>query len=164
MRCPICSRKTRVTRTTHSSTVIRHRECKACGVTFKTSESILLPPSLKVVKADGRDIEPYDRQKMAKTIEWLARRSQELTPQMREKVLQEVEYRVLTLVRQEVVSTGLLAEMLFETLSRWCPNAAERFASRYTYKNGQPLFRREIVGLRGGSYVDTSRQLWLFDG
>ena len=159
----MCSHKTRVKRTTRSATVVRERICDGCGCAFRTSESVLFPFSLKVVKAGDRESELFDPQKLARTLDWLSR-SHSISALVREEILREVEIQLVVLVGKEVVSTGLLAELLFKSLSRRNPVAARRFASRYVDGDGQPLFSRNLddLGLGQGE-SDNSLQLSLFE-
>ncbi len=155
--------KTRVLRTSSSTApVVRHRRCQHCNLDFRTTESIALSATLKVVKAGNRGTEPYNRRKLADTLSWLSRRDK-ISNKAQEAIVLELEYRLLQLAKRDVISTDMLAELLFKGLMRQHPDAARRFAARYMSADGKIEFRRHHHDAQNFDRA-ASGQLDLFTG
>ena len=131
MRCPFCSHKNsevRDTRSTEDNTAIRRRRiCEECNSRFTTYERIQLRDL--VVKKKNDVIEPFDREKIYKSIS-LALRKRNFDQVKIEKIVNAI-IRRLENAGESEIKTSLIGEYIMETLSNLDQVAYVRFASVY---------------------------------
>ncbi|MBV8971965.1 MAG: transcriptional repressor NrdR [Sphingomonadaceae bacterium] len=131
MRCPFCANddsQVKDSRPTEDGGAIRRRrQCPACGARFTTFERIQLR-EMVVVKKSGKR-EPFDRDKLARSVE-IACRKRPIEPQRIERLVNGVVRRLESSGESEV-SVGLVGEMVMEGLQALDPVAYIRFASVY---------------------------------
>jgi transcriptional repressor NrdR len=131
MKCPFCGHiedKVIDSRTGKEGDVIRRRrECLKCGRRFTSYERVenLLP---MVIKKDGRR-EPYDRQKVLGGLE-KALEKRPIPVQEREKLVDAIEMKLLSMGAKEVPSSELGGEVM-SSLRETDKVAYVRFASVY---------------------------------
>ncbi len=131
MRCPFCANddsQVKDSRPTEDGGAIRRRrQCPACGARFTTFERIQLR-EMVVVKKSGKR-EPFDRDKLARSVE-VACRKRPIEPQRIERLVNGVVRRLESSGESEL-SVGLIGEMVMEGLQALDPVAYIRFASVY---------------------------------
>ncbi|BAK67651.1 MULTISPECIES: transcriptional regulator NrdR [Sphingobium] len=131
MRCPYCAHEdsqVKDSRPTEDGAAIRRRrQCEACGARFTTFERIQLRDIL-VVKS-GRASEPFDRDKLARSIE-IACRKRALDPVRIERLVSGIQRQLETSGESEV-SSSRIGELAMEGLKGLDSVAYIRFASVY---------------------------------
>lgn len=131
MRCPFCGHddtQVKDSRPTDDNSAIRRRRfCPACGSRFTTFERVQLR-ELVVVKKEGAK-EPFDREKLARSIQ-IAVRKRPVEPERVERVVNGIVRRLESLGETEIPST-VIGEMVMDALSTLDPVAYVRFASVY---------------------------------
>ncbi len=131
MRCPFCANddsQVKDSRPTEDGGAIRRRrQCPACGARFTTFERIQLR-EMVVVKKSGKR-EPFDRDKLARSVE-VACRKRPIEPQRIERLVNGVVRRLESSGESEL-SVGLIGEMVMEGLKGLDSVAYIRFASVY---------------------------------
>lgn len=131
MRCPYCGHEdsqVKDSRPTEDGAAIRRRrQCEGCAARFTTFERIQLR-DIVVVKSGGAS-EPFDREKLARSIE-LACRKRAIDPVRIERLVSGIQRQLETSGESEVASAriGLLA---MEGLKGLDSVAYIRFASVY---------------------------------
>ncbi|MCP4395391.1 MAG: transcriptional repressor NrdR [Alphaproteobacteria bacterium] len=133
MRCPFCGNEdTQVkdSRPTEDKSAIRRRRfCASCGSRFTTFERVQLR-ELTVVKGNGHK-EPFDRDKLARSIS-IAVRKRQVDAERVERIVSSIQRRLESSGESEIRS-GTIGEMVMESLLHLDPVAYIRFAS--VYKN-----------------------------
>lgn len=132
MRCPFCNHdETQVkdSRPTEDNSAIRRRRsCAACGARFTTFERIQLR-EMTVLKAAGKRKQPFDRDKMLKSMQVALRK--------RPVELETIEKAANSIVRQleasgdSEVSTGQIGALVMQSLASMDTVAYIRYASVY---------------------------------
>ena len=148
MRCPYClSQETSVleSRDSEDGEVIRRRrECTKCGKRFTTYERVEVI-DLKVVKKDGSK-EEFNREKIRRGIQ-LACEKREVTEEEIEKIIEDIELRLLNRKSTEVSSSDI-GRMILTRLRKLDKVAYLRFASVFLEFASVDEFRKEIQELR----------------
>jgi transcriptional repressor NrdR len=131
MRCPFCGHddtQVKDSRPTDDNSAIRRRRfCPACGSRFTTFERVQLRELVVVKKGNVK--EPFDREKLARSIN-IAVRKRPVEPERVERVVNGIVRRLESLGESEIPST-VVGEMVMDALSTLDPVAYVRFASVY---------------------------------
>jgi transcriptional repressor NrdR len=145
MRCPYCNgdnTQVKDSRPTEENSAIRRRRvCEHCGGRFTTFERVQLR-EITVIKRSGRRV-PFDREKLARSIEVALRK--------RQIQRERVERLVSGLVRQlesagdQDVPSSVIGELVMEALKGLDPVAYVRFASVYRHFREAADFQ-EVLG------------------
>ena len=131
MRCPYCSHEdsqVKDSRPTEDGAAIRRRrQCEGCAARFTTFERIQLR-EITVVKTGGAS-EPFDRDKLARSIE-IACRKRAIEPVRIERLVSGIQRQLETSGEAEVATTRI-GELAMEGLKGLDSVAYIRFASVY---------------------------------
>lgn len=131
MRCPFCAHEdsqVKDSRSTEDGAAIRRRrQCEGCGARFTTFERIQLR-ELTVVKS-GERREPFDRDKLVRSVSVAARKRPVSTLQV-ERLVSGIQRQLETAGDAEVPSARI-GEMVMEGLKGLDSVAYIRFASVY---------------------------------
>ena len=131
MRCPYCGHEdsqVKDSRPTEDGAAIRRRrQCEGCAARFTTFERIQLR-DIVVVKSDGKS-EPFDREKLARSIE-LACRKREIDGVRIERLVSGIQRQLETSGENEVQSARI-GGLAMEGLKGLDSVAYIRFASVY---------------------------------
>jgi transcriptional repressor NrdR len=147
MKCPFCGHiedKVIDSRSTKDGNSIRRRrECLKCEKRFTSYERVedLMP---MVIKKDGSR-EPFDRQKILKGLE-KALHKRPVDVETRDRAVDEIEKKVLSLELKEVPSSAI-GEELMSRLKDMDKIAYVRFASVYREFKDINEFMDELQGL-----------------
>ena len=135
MRCPFCGHEdsqVKDSRPTEDGAAIRRRrQCEGCAARFTTFERIQLR-ELTVVKSEGADgfrRQPFDREKLLRSVS-IAARKRPIDALMLEKLVSGIQRRLETLGETEV-SSKRIGEMVMDGLKGLDSVAYIRFASVY---------------------------------
>ncbi len=135
MRCPFCGHEdsqVKDSRPTEDGAAIRRRrQCEGCAARFTTFERIQLR-ELTVLKSEGIDgtrREPFERDKLMRSIE-IATRKRPIEPVRIEKLVSGIQRQLETLGEAEV-SSKRIGELVMEGLKGLDSVAYIRFASVY---------------------------------
>jgi transcriptional repressor NrdR len=120
----------------------RRRECVKCGKRFTTYERVG-SIDLKVIKKSGK-VEDYSREKLEKCFEKACWR---LTPDQREKMIDEIEMKLLNWKSVEIPSKEI-GKMVMERLKEVDPVAYIRFATVYLDINSVKDFEKLLVDFK----------------
>ena len=131
MRCPYCGHEdsqVKDSRPTEDGAAIRRRrQCESCGARFTTFERIQLR-EITVVKSGGAS-EPFDRDKLARSIE-IACRKRAIDQVRIERLVSGIQRQLETSGETEV-ATNRIGELAMEGLKGLDSVAYIRFASVY---------------------------------
>ncbi|HZV18667.1 MAG TPA: transcriptional regulator NrdR [Sphingobium sp.] len=131
MRCPYCGHEdsqVKDSRPTEDGAAIRRRrQCEGCAARFTTFERIQLR-EITVVKSGGAS-EPFDRDKLARSIE-IACRKRAIDPVRIERLVSGIQRQLETSGETEVATTRI-GELAMEGLKGMDSVAYIRFASVY---------------------------------
>jgi transcriptional repressor NrdR len=131
MRCPYCAHEdsqVKDSRPTEDGAAIRRRrQCEGCGARFTTFERIQLR-DIAVVKSDGSS-EPFDRDKLARSIE-IACRKRAIDPVRIERLVSGIQRQLETSGENELPSARI-GELAMDGLKGLDSVAYIRFASVY---------------------------------
>ncbi len=131
MRCPYCGHddsQVKDSRPTEDSAAIRRRrQCEGCGARFTTFERIQLR-EIAVVKSGGAS-EPFDRDKLARSIQ-LACRKREIESVRIERLVSGIQRQLETSGESEVMSRRI-GQLAMDGLKGLDSVAYIRFASVY---------------------------------
>ncbi len=131
MRCPYCGHEdsqVKDSRPTEDGAAIRRRrQCEGCAARFTTFERIQLR-EITVVKSGGSS-EPFDRDKLARSIE-IACRKRAIDPVRIERLVSGIQRQLETSGEAEVRTTRI-GELAMEGLKGLDSVAYIRFASVY---------------------------------
>jgi transcriptional repressor NrdR len=131
LRCPFCGHEdsqVKDSRPTEDGAAIRRRrQCEGCAARFTTFERIQLR-DFWVVKSEGRR-EPFDREKLARSVE-IACRKRAIDPVRMEKLVSGIQRQLETSGESEV-QAQTIGEMVMEGLKGLDSVAYIRFASVY---------------------------------
>ena len=131
MRCPYCAHEdsqVKDSRPTEDGAAIRRRrQCEGCGARFTTFERIQLR-DIAVAKSNGTS-EPFDRDKLARSIE-IACRKRAIDPVRIERLVSGIQRQVETAGEAEIASQRI-GEMVMDGLRGLDSVAYIRFASVY---------------------------------
>lgn len=132
MRCPYCSSTdSRVldSRPDIEDAIIRRRRvCNQCGARFTTVERVQMR-DLMVKKNSGK-LEPFDREKLARSIK-LACRNRDVGDDQIEKLVTSIHRRLETENADETVTSAAVGQMVSDSLLNLDPIAFVRFVSVY---------------------------------
>ncbi|MDA8000561.1 MAG: transcriptional regulator NrdR [Alphaproteobacteria bacterium] len=132
MRCPFCSQDDSQVKDSRPSedgaTIRRRRQCGSCGARFTTFERIQLR-DLVVLKEGGRRREPFDRDKMRRSLD-IALRKRPVDAQRVDNVISGIVRRLESSGEHEIDSK-VIGEMVMDALGSLDPVAYVRFASVY---------------------------------
>ena len=132
MRCPYCnSSDSRVadSRPDIEDAVIRRRRvCNQCGAKFTTVERVQMR-DLTVRKNSGK-LEPFDREKLARSIK-LACRNRDVGDDQIDKLVTSIHRRLETETADDIVPSSLVGQMVSDSLLNLDPIAFVRFVSVY---------------------------------
>src|SRR5215471_7218028 len=130
MRCPFCAHENSQVKDSRPSedgaAIRRRRQCEACGARFTTFERIQLR-DLTVVKKD-REREPFDREKLARSIS-IACRKRDVSPDRIDRLVSSIQRQLET--RGDEVRADDIGEAVMEGLKAIDHVAYIRFASVY---------------------------------
>ena len=157
MKCPYCERPSKVVDSRPIPDGIRRRrECTGCGRRFTTHER-LAPVEVRVIKAEGRDNEDFDPQKISRAVERVAR-SGPLRRRDAVDVARRIEMELVD-ARRSSVRSGEIATLVHRLLGELDPEAARRFAADYLTAEGEVVFDR---GAGEGEDEEGDEQFGLF--
>ena len=150
MRCPRCkSLDDRVIESralASGASIRRRRECLSCGYRFTSYERIEEKPLMVIKKSDNRR-EPFDRDKLERSIQ-LATRKRAVSQNVIEDMVNEIEENGLMLGREShEVHSYQLGKMILDKLYDLDRVAYIRFASVYRNFENVEEFIREIETL-----------------
>ncbi|MDA7981143.1 MAG: transcriptional regulator NrdR [Alphaproteobacteria bacterium] len=132
MRCPFCAQDDSQVKDSRPSedgaTIRRRRQCGSCGARFTTFERIQLR-DLVVLKEGGRRREPFDRDKMRRSLD-IALRKRPVDAQRVDNVISGIVRRLESSGEHEIDSK-VIGEMVMDALGSLDPVAYVRFASVY---------------------------------
>jgi len=152
MRCPACgSIEDRVVdsrQTREGDLIRRRRECVACSERFTTYER-LEPVMPMVAKKDGR-VEPYQRDKVTRSLFIACQKRSALTKEVLEAIVDRVEDMLATCGVREVTSHQI-GEFVIDELRALDGVAYLRFASVYHSYETVDEFIHEVSRVRGGT-------------
>lgn len=158
MRCPYCHKtEDRVvdTRTSQEGRAVRRRrECVACGRRFTTYEYVV-ERQIQLRKRNDAT-EPYDRQKLMRSIELPCAKRPVSVAQI-EVLVDDIEDALSRLGREEVESR-ILGEMVMERLRELDHVAYVRFASVYRDFQDADAFAEEVRELSEREARDAARK------
>lgn len=131
MRCPFCAHEASQVKDSRPSedgaAIRRRRQCEGCGARFTTFERIQLR-EVMVGKAGGK-VEPFDREKLARSIQ-LACRKRAIAAERIEQLVSGIQRQLETAGEAEVPSHRI-GELAMEGLKGLDSVAYIRFASVY---------------------------------
>ncbi len=131
MRCPYCNSSESQVKDSRPNeddgTIRRRRVCSACGAKFTTLERVQLR-DIMVHKATGV-LQPFDREKLAKSIR-IACRKRDVSEEQIEKFVTSIHRRVEA-ENEDIITSEQIGEMVSESLLNLDPIAFVRFASVY---------------------------------
>ena len=140
MKCPYCERPSKVVDSRPIPDGIRRRrECTGCGRRFTTHER-LAPVEVRVVKAEGRDGEDFDRTKIARAVQRVIRGGP-LRPRDAADIALRIEVELVD-ARRSSVRSGEIAALVHRLLGELDHDAARRFAADYMTADGDVVFDR----------------------
>lgn len=130
MRCPFCAHEDSQVKDSRpsedSAAIRRRRQCEACGARFTTFERVQLR-DLTVVKKGG-EREPFDREKLARSIA-IACRKRAIAPEQIDRFVSSIQRQLET--RGDEVRATEIGEAVMEGLKTIDHVAYIRFASVY---------------------------------
>ncbi|MGI5845935.1 MAG: transcriptional regulator NrdR [Alphaproteobacteria bacterium] len=145
MRCPYCNSTESQVRDSRPNeedgTIRRRRVCSECGAKFTTIERVQLRDIM--VRKTGGSLQPFDREKLARSIR-IACRKRDVSEEQIEKFVTSI-HRRLEAENDESVSSEQIGEMVSESLLNLDPIAFIRFASVYKKFNKISDFQK-IIG------------------
>ena len=131
MRCPYCAHEDSQVKdsrpTDDGAAIRRRRQCEGCAARFTTFERIQLR-ELTVLKA-GERREPFDRDKLIRSVE-IAARKRPIEPARLERLVSGIQRQLETSGDTEIRSARI-GELVMEGLKGLDPVAYIRFASVY---------------------------------
>ena len=147
MRCPFCSHENSQVKDSRpsedSAAIRRRRQCEACGARFTTFERVQLR-DLVVVKKGG-EREPFDRDKLSRSIN-IACRKRGIDQDRIDRLVSSIQRQLET--RGDEVTTSGIGEAVMDALKTIDHVAYLRFAS--VYKDfSEPGDFAEIAGAVG---------------
>jgi len=147
LRCPFCAHEDSQVKDSRPSedgaAIRRRRQCEACGARFTTFERVQLR-DLTVVKKTG-DREPFDREKLARSIA-IACRKRDIAPDRIDRLVSSIQRQLET--RGDEVKASEIGEAVMDGLKALDHVAYIRFAS--VYKDfSEPGDFAEIAGAVG---------------
>lgn len=146
MKCPYCGETDRDhvldSRPVRDNAAIkRRRECDSCKGRFTTFEEIE-ELRLLVIKAEGREREPFDRAKLRRAVE-IACKKRPVTEEQISGLVEDIERRLYSRQEKEVHSTEI-GEMVMDRLRTLDQVAYVRFASVYRQFEDAQQFRQLV--------------------
>ena len=106
MRCPFCSQDESQVKdsrpTDDGASIRRRRQCNACGGRFTTFERVQIR-DMVVLKDDGRRREPFDRNKLERSME-IALRKRPVDPERLERIITGIVRRLESSGSNEIAS------------------------------------------------------------
>lgn len=132
MRCPYCNSLESQVKDSRpdadDNTIRRRRICETCGAKFTTVERVQLR-DLRVKKSDGT-IEPFDRNKIKKSIQ-VACRKRTITDDQIETIVTSLRRRLELEASDDIIPSETIGNIVSESLQVLDPIAFIRFASVY---------------------------------
>jgi transcriptional repressor NrdR len=132
MKCPYCNSADSQVKDSRPDTedaiIRRRRVCTQCGAKFTTIERIQLRELL--VKKSGGRLEPFDREKLKRSVK-VACRKRDITDDQIEKFVTSVHRRLEAEIAEDVISSDTIGQMVSESLLNLDAIAFVRFASVY---------------------------------
>lgn len=132
MRCPYCNSTDSQVKDSRPDTedaiIRRRRVCSQCGAKFTTVERVQMR-DLSVRKSNGK-IEPFDREKLKRSIK-IACRYREVSDEQIEKLVTSIHRRLETEIQEDLVSSEAVGQMVSDSLLNLDPIAFIRFVSVY---------------------------------
>ena len=133
MRCPYCnSTDSRVadSRPDIEDAIIRRRRvCNQCGAKFTTVERIQMRDL--VVRKNSGKLEPFDRDKLFRSIK-LACRNRDVRDEQIERLVASIQRRLETECEDDTVTSAQVGQMVSDSLLNLDPIAFIRFVSVYS--------------------------------
>ena len=132
MRCPYCNSTDSQVKDsrpdTEDSVIRRRRVCGACGAKFTTVERVQMR-DLIVKKNDGR-VEPFDREKLKRSIK-IACRNRDVGDEQIERLVSSIGRRLEGETTDDTITTEQVGQMVADSLLNLDPIAFIRFVSVY---------------------------------
>jgi transcriptional repressor NrdR len=151
MRCPFCGHddsQVKDSRPTDDGAAIRRRrQCEGCAARFTTFERIQLR-ELTVLKGEGARREPFDRDKLLRSIA-IAARKRPIEPLRIEKLVSGIQRQLETQGEAEV-SSKRIGELVMDGLKALDTVAYIRFASVYRDFSEARDFEAFVGAVEGG--------------
>lgn len=132
MRCPYCnSTESQVKDSrpdTEDAIIRRRRVCDQCGAKFTTVERVQTRDLM--VRKNGGKLEPFDREKLKRSIK-IACRNREVSDEQIEKLVTSIHRRLETETADDSVTSEMVGKMVSDSLLNLDPIAFVRFVSVY---------------------------------
>ena len=132
MRCPFCSSEDTQVKDSRpaeeSSSIRRRRSCISCGARFTTFERIQLR-ELVVLKSDGECRQPFEQDKIVRSMQ-IALRKRPIDTEQMEQIAGNITRHLENMGEPEVPS-GLIGELVMDALAEIDVVAYIRYASVY---------------------------------
>jgi len=132
MRCPYCNSNDSQVKDSRPNetdgTIRRRRTCSECGARFTTLERVQLR-DMTVRKTGGR-IEPFDRDKLARSIR-VACRKRDVSDKQIESIVTSIHRRIETEAPEDMITSEYIGQLAAESLMALDPIAFVRFVSVY---------------------------------
>ncbi len=145
MRCPYCNSiesQVRDSRPDVGDGVIRRRRvCSECGAKFTTVERVQMRDL--AVRKSGGGTEPFDREKLKRSIK-TACRKREISDDQIEKFVSSIQRRLETESTDDVIASDVIGQMVSDSLMNLDPVAFIRFTSVYRKFTKISDFKRAI--------------------
>lgn len=132
MRCPYCnyadSRVVDSRPDLETATIRRRRVCNQCGAKFTTVERVQMRDL--VVRKNSGKLEPFDRDKLRRSIK-LACRNRDVGDEQIERLVASIQRRLETDNVDDTVTSAQVGEMVADSLLNLDPISFIRFVSVY---------------------------------
>ncbi|MCL2338991.1 MAG: transcriptional regulator NrdR [Proteobacteria bacterium] len=132
MRCPYCNSTESQVKDSRPNeedgTIRRRRICSECGARFTTIERVQMR-DLMVKKSNG-EVQPFDREKLARSIR-IACRKRNVSDKQIDSIVSSIQRRLETEAPEDIVGSEFIGQLAAESLFALDPIAFVRFVSVY---------------------------------
>ena len=155
MRCPFCAHEESAVKDSRPSedgvSIRRRRACVKCGGRFTTYERIQLR-ELTVIKADGQQRQPFDRDKVTRSLQ-VALRKRPVDMETIEKSVTSI-VRQLESIGEHEVDSSEIGLLVMRALAKLDLVAYIRYASVYKDFTKPDDFQEFLEDVTGGHILD----------
>ena len=146
MRCPYCNSTESQVKDSRPNeedgTIRRRRICSECGARFTTIERVQMR-DLMVKKTSG-EIQPFDREKLSRSIR-IACRKRGVSDKQIDSIVSSIQRRLETEAPEDVISSEFIGSLAAESLFALDPIAFVRFVSVYKKFTTMADFKKIIA-------------------
>ncbi|MDR1207437.1 MAG: transcriptional regulator NrdR [Rickettsiales bacterium] len=132
MRCPYCNSTESQVKDSRPSeedgTIRRRRICSECGARFTTIERVQMRDL--IVRKSNREIQPFDREKLARSIR-VACQKRCVSDKQIENIVTSIHRRLETEATEDIITSEYIGQLASESLIILDPIAFVRFVSVY---------------------------------